>query len=373
MKMRTLMAMVCAAGCVGAASAQVGRPATPDVLSGPKLAPDGGYHLEVGPYRVNTTDTLVLHDAARNKDLTVKVRVPVPKGSGDKAPQNEKLPMVVFSHGLGGSKDGFGELCDHLCSYGYVVVSPTHADSIQERIDKGEKVTRANAFDMKLMNPEGRLNRVLDCKFILDSIPTLEEKIPALRSPGGQGRIDTEKLTMAGHSAGAYTTQVLCGMKIAQVGALRGQQLVEPRFKAAVVISGGGTNKLGINDQAWSEVKVPWLVMTGSLDTVSISRETPESRQEPFKYARGKAKGGPPAYLVFIEGATHSSYAGKETSGLLGEKPTTDVRVIQNCVASSVLAFLDAHVKGDEKAAAWMEKGENMGAMSGGKARMESK
>jgi len=149
--------------------------------------------------------------------------------------------------------------------------------------------------------------------------------------------------------------------------------LVEPRFKAAVVISGGGTNKLGINDQAWSEVKVPWLVMTGSLDTVSISRETPESRQEPFKYARGKAKGGPPAYLVFIEGATHSSYAGKETSGLLGEKPTTDVRVIQNCVASSVLAFLDAHVKGDEKAAAWMEKGENMGAMSGGKARMESK
>ncbi|MBI1191060.1 MAG: hypothetical protein GC200_10320 [Tepidisphaera sp.] len=373
MQLRALIAVLCAAGCVGVASAQVGRPATPDALSGPKLAPDGGYHLEVGPYKVNTTESLVLHDAKRNKDLTVKVRVPVPTGPGDKNAKNEKFPMVVFSHGLGGSKDGFGELCDHLCSYGYVVVCPTHADSISERRKKGEKVTAANAFDIKLMDPEGRLNRMLDCRFILDSIPTLEEKIPALKSPGGQGKIDPERLAMAGHSAGAYTTEVLCGMKIAQVGALKGQELVEPRFKAAVVISGSGTNKLGITEQAWDDVKVPWLVITGSKDVVSISRETPESRQEPFKYARGKAKGGPPAYLVFIEGATHSSYAGKETSGLFGEKPTTDVRVIQNCVASSVLAFLDAHVKGDEKAAAWMEKGENMGAMSGGKARMESK
>lgn len=339
-------------------------------LAGPTLEPEGGYRLAAGPCEVATTDELVLHDAARSKDLRVKVRVPSPRVA-DKG--EAKYPMVVFSHGLGGSKDVFGELCDHLCSWGYVVVCPSHADSIQERRRAGEKVNRANAFDIKQMDAKGRLNRVLDCKFIVDSIPTLEEKIPEIKGKDGKGRIDTSKLAVAGHSAGAYTAQLLGGMKIAQVGVLRDQVLVEPRFKAVVVISGGGVNKLGIKETAWSEVKNPWLVITGSMDVASISSETPETRQHPFKYAKGTDKGGQPAYLLFIEGSTHSSYAGKETSGLFGEKPTTSIKVIQDCVASSVLAFLDGYVKGQKAGTEYLAKGDPIAKLSGGKAKLEKK
>lgn len=365
---RSVVALiVCSAGV---ALAQNSLPHTDNLLAGPTLEPEGGYRLAGGAYEVATTEDLVLHDAARHKDLHVKVRVP--RAKTQETP-DATYPMVVFSHGLGGSKDGFGELCDHLCRWGYVVVCPSHADSIQERRRAGEHVTLANAFDMKKMDPKGRLDRVLDCKFILDSIPTLEEKVPGLKGAGGKGRIDTNRLAMAGHSAGAYTAEVLGGMKIAQVGALKGQTLVEPRFKAVVVISGTGVNKLGITDTAWSEVKNPWLVITGSKDTVPISRETPESRRDPFKYARGIEKGGPPAYLLFIEGATHSSYAGKETSALMGEKPTTDVKVIQNCVASSVLAFMDGYVKGDKAGTAYLAKGDSIATLSAGKATLEKK
>ncbi|MFA6046117.1 MAG: hypothetical protein WC718_14125, partial [Phycisphaerales bacterium] len=316
------------------------------------------------------TEELTLQDAARNKDLRVKVRVPKPRTQGK---ENATYPMLVFSHGLGGSKDAFGDLCDHLCSWGYVVVCPSHADSIVERKRSGEKVSRDNAFDIKQMDPKGRLNRVLDCKFILDSIPTLEEKISGLKGEDGKGKIDLNRLAMAGHSAGAYTAEVLGGMKIAQIGALKEQTLVEPRFKAVVVISGSGVNKLGIKESAWNDVKNPWLVITGSQDFASISSETPETRKHPFKYAKGTEKGGPPAYLLFIEGATHSSYGGKETSSKLREKPTTDIKVIQNCVASSVLAFLDGYVKGEKAGTQYLAKGEGIATLSDGKATLEKK
>ena len=82
------------------------------------------YHLKAGPYPTGSVN-LVLHDAARNKDLPIKVRFPT------QCPTSR--PVILFSHGAGGSYEGFAALTDHWASYGYVVLLPTHSDSIALR------------------------------------------------------------------------------------------------------------------------------------------------------------------------------------------------------------------------------------------------
>ncbi|GJQ29471.1 MAG: hypothetical protein HBSAPP03_13550 [Phycisphaerae bacterium] len=339
---------------------------TPPVPSVP--AEDAGYHLASGPCRVTTLDTLILHDEARGKDLRVKVRVPVP----DPPAAAGSLPLVVFSHGLGGSKDVFADLCQHLATHGYIVIAPSHADSIIERSRQGERVTRDTAFDIRQMTPKAKWERVADVTFILDSLDELERRVDALRTPEGAGRIDRTRLAVAGHSAGAMTTQLIGGMKSRDPQNPAGTSKADPRLKAAVVISGQGVNGLGIREGAWDDVKIPWLVITGSLDTVSISNETPQTRRHPFEKARGVAQGGPPTYLLWIEGATHASYQGKSATRLLRESPTTDLDVIEACVKSAVLAFLDRHVKGDPNAEEALSD-ERFQRLSDGAARLERK
>lgn len=365
-------------------------PPVPVPTASPTTAVDPGYHLAPGPYKVTTVELLTLTDESRAKELRVKVRVPVVKGEEPQStrpnatpsggpnskssamPDTTTFPLILFSHGLGGSKDAFGELCDHLASHGYVVISPSHADSIAERTREGERVTRDNAFDIRQMTPKAKWGRVSDMTFILDSLDVIESRVGTLRKPDGTGRIDRDRIAAAGHSAGALTTQLLGGMKSRDPENTGGGAKADPRIKAAVVISGQGVNGLGIRETAWDEVAIPWLVITGSLDTVSISKETPQTRRHPFEKARGKEKGGPPAYLLWIEGATHASYQGKSGSRVRGENPTTDIQTIYDCTRSATLAFLDAHVKKDAKAEKYLTN-EKFQSLTDGAATLEAK
>src|SRR5262245_55021306 len=347
------------------AQAEKGASGTP--LAGPRIEP-GGYRLERGPYNVDVVDDLVLTDEARNKDLHVKVRAPVPKG---KDGAEEKFPLLVFSHGLGGSKDAFPDLLTHLAEWGYVVVSPSHADSIALRRAQGERPMREDYSDLRLMTPEAREGRVNDIKFIVGAADVLEAKVPALKTASGKGRINREKVAVGGHSAGAYTTQLIAGMKVRSLKNAQGETFGDPRVKAVVVISGQGVNGAGIKADAWEKIAIPMLVITGSRDTTSIGNETPKSRRDPFEHSRGTEKGGPPAYLLWIEGATHGSYAGKATANQLGEKPD-DVDMITRCTGSAVQAFLDRYVRGEQAGETYL-KGEGIKTLGGGKATLEKK
>jgi hypothetical protein len=97
---------------------------------------------------------------------------------------------------------------------------------------------------------------------------------------------------------------------------------------------------------------VPVFVITGSEDASRASEETPASRRHPFEKSLGRAGGGPPAYLLFLQGATHSSYQGKsKASRLLGEKiDDASLQAVGDITASGTLLFLDAHLRGDAAA-----------------------
>ncbi len=378
--LRALTAIVLA---LGAGSVSLGQGPAP-VPSAP--AGEAGYHLAPGPYEVGSVGRMVLHDAARNKDLEVVVRYPKAKaalpGAKTGAPlaADEKFPLVVFSHGMGGAGPStFPELTAHWASWGYVVVLPTHSDSMRLRWQEGKDVKNARRDPAGALATVDLADRVADAKFVLDSIPTIEAKIPELRLSGPPraagdskakllanlpgpvaGRIDRDRLAMAGHSAGAFTTQLAVGVKargkrITGHPALELTDIGDERFKAGVIISGQGTVGLALTKDSWNDVARPTLAITGSLDTVSVSNQTPQSRREPFTLSRGRTKGGPAAYLLYVEGATHGSYAGKATAKALGEHPTTPIKTITDATSAGTLAFLDAYVKDDAKAKAWLD------------------
>lgn len=371
---RVIAMAACVFAAFGAARAQN---VSTHPLAGPP-AGEGAYRLNAGPYRVGVVDEYVLKDPDRQKVLKVRVRYPraVMGGMGEIA---GSCPLVLFSHGLGGSSDAFEDLSAYWASHGYVVVHPVHADSVKLRREQGTPGDRPRSVQDAMdkayrgMDLEAREGRVMDLVLVLDSLDVMEREIEGLRGEDGRGVIDRAKIAAAGHSAGAYTTQLITGMKIRTREHPAGVSYADRRVKAGVVISGQGINRLGITETAWTEVAVPVLAITGSRDIANVGSETPATRRHPFEFSRGTAKGGPAAYLLFIEGASHGSYAGRERKSV-GDKEgaTEDPRMIGDAVKSTTLAFLDWHLKGEQAAGAWL-KGGGAKEMSSGRATLSAK
>jgi predicted dienelactone hydrolase len=108
-----------------------------------------------------------------------------------------KFPLIVFSHGNGGVRFQSTFWCDHMASHGYVVVSPDHTGNSAATIVNG-KIVVANGKSRE----QHAKDRPIDVSFLIDA---------ATRWSKGEdsrfaGRIDLEKIGVAGHSFGGYTS-----------------------------------------------------------------------------------------------------------------------------------------------------------------------
>ncbi len=83
-------------------------------------------YAAAGPLAV-TSVTQSWRDARRIRDLPVKIYLPEPAASlaadGDKGAAAARFPVILFSHGLGGNRDGGARWARHWASHGYVVVA----------------------------------------------------------------------------------------------------------------------------------------------------------------------------------------------------------------------------------------------------------
>ena len=284
-----------------------------------------------GTWKDGVDASINWHAAVRDRDVPVTLRWP------EGAPG--RLPVVLVSHGLGGTRNAYEWLGRHLAGHGYVCVHLEHVGSNFESVRGKGLRSRDAALDAK--------ERPADVSFALDRLADLDRDHPALK-----GRLDLDRVAIAGHSYGAYTAMACVGAKVSFPPLLRDPDFRDARLKAAVVLSPQPAGTLGFREDSWKDLVVPVLYVTGTRDA-AMDVKDPALRRYAFDH--GPAKD---SWFLDIEGANHMTFA-----GLLD--PDLDEHL--RWARQAVTAFLDGSLRGDAAAKAWLGSGA-LGRLSGGKA-----
>jgi predicted dienelactone hydrolase len=292
----------------------------------------GAYKLADGPHAVTEVPDIVLHDAKRNKDLHLRIFYPTDRGP---------YPVIVFSHGAGGSQSCCDALTRHWATDGYITLQPTHDDSTLQRRNSGEEdIHFLKAVRDALKKPALWQSRPQDISFVLDSLPALQKRIPAL-----SGKIDAQRIGVGGHSMGAFTADAIAGALV-DLPNHPATNFADPRVKAVLLLSPQGPGEFGLDDHSWDQVSIPLLSMTGSLDR-GAGEQDPEWRKIPFERSQPGDK-----YHVFIQGANHMSFVSAKT--LLPARAARNESIL-GYTNSASLAFWDAYLKADPAARSYLQ------------------
>ncbi len=292
------------------------------------------YKLTDGPHTVETVEEIILKDQKRKKDLPSRIYFPKAAGA---------FPVIVFSHGAGGSKDNYGLLGKYWASHGYVVIHPTHADSIALQRKQGEAVgDTAELLRKVTTGTDGWLNRPRDVSFVLDSFAEIERAAPALK-----GKLDAKRIGVGGHSYGAYTSQLIGGVMITLANETKPMSLADERVRCVLLLSAQGRNQQGLTERSWDTLKRPMMNVTGSRDR-GAGGQGPDWKREPYNFSPAGDK-----YQLFIEDAVHG------LGGIAGAQRTVnsaaDNPAHRDYIKTASLAFWDAYLKQDKAALAWLK------------------
>ncbi len=289
------------------------------------------------PFMEVAQTKLEWHDLKRDREVPVKIYYPK-DGAGP-------FPIVIFSHGLGGSRDGYEYLGRHWAGCGYVSVHLQHLgsdDSVWKDVPAAE---RAKAVQRSAANIANALNRPADGQFAIDQM----EKLNADGSSPLKGRLDLQAIAMAGHSFGGYTTLALAGETfILPLGAKRYD---EPRIKAAIQMSAPAPIIRSEMDKAFGSITIPVMHMTGTKDFLEILPQTTAAdRRIPFDYMTNSE-----TCLVIFNDGDHFIFSGRERLGT-PEKLAQD-GAFQKLICMGTTAFWDAYLKGNAAAKLWLLHG----------------
>lgn len=291
--------------------------ATKPVLYDPLAVPAGGVPAPLD---------LTAHDKDRDRDIPLRVYLPSTR---------DPAPVVLFSHGLGGSREGSAFLGRHWAARGYVAVFLQHPGS-DEAVWRGKPRDRALRDLKKAANFRNFRLRNEDVAAVLDRLERWNRQPDSALS----GRLDLSRVGMSGHSFGGITTQAVSG----QSYALGGQRYTDRRIDAAIVFSPSAPRH-GEADKAFADVRIPWLLMTGTRDQAMIG-DTVEGRLKVYPALPPGSK-----YELVLDGAQHSAFTDRTLPGERGARNPNHHRAI---LAIST-AFWDAYLEGDPAARAWLD------------------
>ncbi|MFN8095562.1 MAG: dienelactone hydrolase [Vicinamibacteria bacterium] len=280
-------------------------------------------------WRAETVD-LAVNDAGRGREIPLRVYLP-----SDRRP----APVVLFSHGLGGSaRLGYVYLGEHWSARGYVVVMMQHPGSDDAVWREAPAGGRREAL-RRAANPRSFLERAGDVRAVLDALARWQagEAATALA-----GRLDLGHVGMAGHSFGAVTTQAVSGQSFAG----RGPALTDARIAAALAMSPSSPRDEARTATAFSSVRVPWMLMTGTRDVAPIGNATVLSRRAVFDALPPGSK-----YELVLDGAEHSAFTDRELAK--DREPRNPAH--HRAILAVGTAFWDEALRGDPAARAWLD------------------
>ncbi|HYM34409.1 MAG TPA: hypothetical protein VET48_03380 [Steroidobacteraceae bacterium] len=272
-------------------------------------------------------------DGARNRKIPYKVYFP-------KHLDNE-YPVVIVSHGLGGSREGNEQLGKHLASHGFVAIHIQHAGS-DETLLTGLRDRGAAQLVLarSLLQPANAVNRFLDASFVVAQLRQLNSGDKHLK-----GHLNLQALGMAGHSYGAVSTLVAAGERMG----LQYQSFKIPTLKAGLMLSPSPPRE-GLNaTRVYQDVSIPLFHMTGTEDENLVESRNvhPDDRVKPYRMLNI-----PKQYLLVLDEADHMTFSGRRI-GTREEHPRDKQHLA--AVLNGALAFFKAYLQNDKEAEAWLQ------------------
>lgn len=265
--------------------------------------------LTTSPAPVMSFSPVVLSVPGRPVDLQVRVTAPA-TGTG--------LPVILLSHGHGGSNNlsslnGYAPIASLWAAAGFVVVQPTHLSSR----------TLAHQLADAPGAPLFWRSRAEDMKHVIDRLDVIEDVVPYIA-----GRIDHERIAVAGHSLGGFTANLLLGARITDPGTGETVSLLEPRIKAGVVLAAPGRGDVihasrieqmpEFRTVDFSTMVTPALVVAGDKDdSRHFTDMGPDWHVDPYALAPG------PKSLLTLFDAEHGlgGIAGYDAAETTDENP----------------------------------------------------
>ena len=251
-------------------------------------------------------------------------------------PDADKLPIIIFSHGLGGMKAQNTAHIEELVSRGYFVIAPDHPYDanitifddgsvaeyrsgitfLQAKRGKGVKLTKQDFWDFRLPQIN---TRTADIRYLLDELENRIESSESLWS-----KIDLDRIGIFGHSYGGATSVMVSH--------------IDKRIDACISLDG------------WN-VPIPQYVIDDGLNVplLYIGRPEWDTTLNYEKLDTLLARSSMDADKLLLDGTKHFDYSDTpyfsplaKKFGISGELPAEELLSILN---GHIISFFDEHVK----------------------------
>lgn len=280
-----------------------------------------------GPHGVEIRQE-VWTGTARGRDLPVTLYLPDGEGP---------FPVILFSHGLGGSRDAAPYLGEHWASWGFLGVFIQHPGTDQSVWEGLRGADAMAALRRAASDFRAARNRFGDIPAVLDRIEA--------RATEGSLPADPARMGIAGHSYGAHSVMAALGRSYGPRGRI---SFDDPRLLAGAALSPPPGNTRTRGGAVYDTITAPILHLTGTNDASPLDGDaTPQDRLEAFN-----SIGPAPQYLIVFDGGDHAVFGGRERPG--GRTPDW-YPAVQADIASATTLFFEAWLNGDAAARAALD------------------
>ncbi|MDR1492407.1 MAG: hypothetical protein LBT05_06785 [Planctomycetaceae bacterium] len=285
---------------------------------------------------------VVWFDASRNRSIPVKIYFPLER--------KEKCPVIIFSHGLGGSNEKCAYLGQTWATNGFISAHIQH-HGLDEDVWKGKIRPIKELRDVYDQHWSGRL-QANDIRFVLAQLDLLAKSDHVFGK-----MLDMSCVGAAGYDLGGLASMLVAG----QIPSDGGFYLHDMRIKAIVVMSPPVFTSTALASQVYSAMNTPALFFTGTNDNGIIGKTQSWQRRIPFDFMQDADR-----FLITYRDADHLIYAGHD---IRVTKIESDHKY-QNNIAQASQLFWRAYLRNEPAVKAYFQ-GPTLGGIAGTLGRVE--
>lgn len=261
------------------------------------------------------------------------------------AADGKKHPLVIFSHGAGGNASGYAWFGQYLAERGYIVALVYHY--------------RANSFDASTLYVRNRLwQRPRDLS--RDITHLLEDKVWG-------PRIDKERIGVAGHSQGGFTSLWIGGAAVdpglfevyqrrwkdnivvpqylrddMRIDAGPALGVRDARVKAAFAMAPGDIQGFGMDEAGLKQMAIPAYIIVGAADTTTPPKDNAEFAAKYIPHAELDILPGEVGHEIF---ANQCDEIGRDNyPEMCIDPPGVDRAKLHEHIGAAAVKFFEANL-----------------------------